>query len=393
MDSITVISLASNVIFFIDFGTTLIRGAKKVQDAGALEENDTLDSVACQMQTFVAKLLAPDQANLTGTDLGLAELAAKCRDVASDLSGLLEKIRAKDPASKRQAVWSVIKNLKYDEEKKSLEARLGSCRSQLEIQLNYLARRTGQDFKNILQASESSSRRLEEVWGSVTHLRNVIDAAGFDDVARGQMQQLYRIPEDVADVVAQERILNGVKFDGINALNERHDAICEAHSKTFEWLVSEAEENNKPVEIFQRQFLSALSHLGSNPLLTDDGGELITDEDDILAEFGDWRKYHDVRMESRPNGLVGDSDLSNDLKERRSARNLFQEWLSSGEGIFHFSGKLGAGKSTLMKLMCSHEHVQSLLEAWARTYNRKLVFAKHFFFNVGTGHQKSLPGM
>ncbi|EFQ32691.1 uncharacterized protein GLRG_07835, partial [Colletotrichum graminicola M1.001] len=46
-----------------------------------------------------------------------------------------------------------------------------------------------------------------------------------------------------------------------------------------------------------------------------------------------------------------------------------------------------------MKQMCSHEHVQSLLEAWARTCNRQLVFAKHFFFNIGTGHQKSLPGM
>ncbi|KAK1991908.1 hypothetical protein LX36DRAFT_662890 [Colletotrichum falcatum] len=139
MDPITAISLASNVISFIDFGTAVIRGAKKVQDAGALEDNDTLDSVARQMQAFTVKLLGPDQTNLAGADLGLAELAAKCRDVAGDLLGLLDKIRAKDPASKRQAVWSVIKNLKYDEEKRSLEARLGSCRSQLEIQLNYLA--------------------------------------------------------------------------------------------------------------------------------------------------------------------------------------------------------------------------------------------------------------
>ncbi|EFQ32690.1 uncharacterized protein GLRG_07834 [Colletotrichum graminicola M1.001] len=110
MDPITAISLVSNVISFIDFGTTVIRGAKRVQDAGALEDNDTLDSVARQMQTFTVKLLAPAQTNLTGTDLGLAELAAKCRDVAGDLLEL------------QQAIWSVIKNMKYDEEKKSLKA-------------------------------------------------------------------------------------------------------------------------------------------------------------------------------------------------------------------------------------------------------------------------------
>ncbi|KAK1973371.1 hypothetical protein LZ30DRAFT_755220 [Colletotrichum cereale] len=46
-----------------------------------------------------------------------------------------------------------------------------------------------------------------------------------------------------------------------------------------------------------------------------------------------------------------------------------------------------------MKLMCSHEHVKHLLKAWSRTRNRKLVSAKHFFYKIGTGHQKSLTGM
>ncbi|KAK1976115.1 hypothetical protein LZ30DRAFT_322205 [Colletotrichum cereale] len=68
MDPITAISLASNVISFIDFGTKVLSGARKVQEAGALEDNETLESVVRQMQTFIAKLLAPDQTNLTGTD-------------------------------------------------------------------------------------------------------------------------------------------------------------------------------------------------------------------------------------------------------------------------------------------------------------------------------------
>ncbi|KAK2059385.1 hypothetical protein LY76DRAFT_475004, partial [Colletotrichum caudatum] len=80
MDPVTAISLASNVISFIDFGTTAIRGGRrKSRMQGLWRTNSTLDGVARQMQTFVAELLAPDQAHLTGTDLGLAELAAKCR--------------------------------------------------------------------------------------------------------------------------------------------------------------------------------------------------------------------------------------------------------------------------------------------------------------------------
>ncbi|KAK2022097.1 hypothetical protein LX32DRAFT_668228 [Colletotrichum zoysiae] len=78
---------------------------------------------------------------------------------------------------------------------------------------------------------------------------------------------------------------------------------------------------------------------------------------------------------------------------RRLARALFVKWLSSGEGVFHIAAKLGAGKSTMMKFMCSNEHVRALLETWARSCNRKLVFAKHFFYQTGASHQKSLAGM
>jgi hypothetical protein len=43
----------------------------------------------------------------------------------------------------------------------------------------------------------------------------------------------------------------------------------------------------------------------------------------------------------------------------------FTEWLSSGSGIFHIAGKLGSGKSTLMKLVCSHPRTIDRLQEWA----------------------------
>ena len=42
----------------------------------------------------------------------------------------------------------------------------------------------------------------------------------------------------------------------------------------------------------------------------------------------------------------------------RSARELFLDWLSSGNGVFHISGKLGSGKSTLMKFLCDHSRTE-----------------------------------
>jgi len=43
----------------------------------------------------------------------------------------------------------------------------------------------------------------------------------------------------------------------------------------------------------------------------------------------------------------------------------FTHWLSSGRGIFHISGKMGSGKSTLMKFLSGHERTQAELRTWA----------------------------
>jgi deoxyadenosine/deoxycytidine kinase len=51
--------------------------------------------------------------------------------------------------------------------------------------------------------------------------------------------------------------------------------------------------------------------------------------------------------------------------ERHAARELFTSWLASGSGIFHICGKLGAGKSTLMKFFCEHNRIMELLKEWA----------------------------
>jgi hypothetical protein len=60
------------------------------------------------------------------------------------------------------------------------------------------------------------------------------------------------------------------------------------------------------------------------------------------------------------------SDQMNEVNpERQVAKKLFTGWLTSGSGIFHICGKLGAGKSTLMKYLCEHDRTMELLRKWA----------------------------
>jgi hypothetical protein len=83
----------------------------------------------------------------------------------------------------------------------------------------------------------------------------------------------------------------------------------------------------------------------------------------------------------------------NDVQEKSNPHLTctFRNWLASSGGIFHISGKPGAGKSTLMKFLCNHEETMKQIEQWAG--QKKLVFGKFFFWNRGTALQKNLNGL
>lgn len=72
-------------------------------------------------------------------------------------------------------------------------------------------------------------------------------------------------------------------------------------------------------------------------------------------------------------------------------RMLFREWLKVGDGVFHVSGKPGAGKSTLMRFISKHTETKKLLASWAA--DRKPVFGKFFFWKPGSYMENSIPAM
>ncbi|EIT75163.1 hypothetical protein AO1008_07790 [Aspergillus oryzae 100-8] len=77
--------------------------------------------------------------------------------------------------------------------------------------------------------------------------------------------------------------------------------------------------------------------------------------------------------------------------KRDVTARLFKDWLYRGQGIFHITGKLGSGKSTLMKFLYNHPQTRQELEHWAG--DRKLVFANFFFWKPGHELQNSIKGL
>lgn len=70
----------------------------------------------------------------------------------------------------------------------------------------------------------------------------------------------------------------------------------------------------------------------------------------------------------------------------------FVDWLDSNDNLFWISGKIGSGKSTLMKYVCTHELVKRNLDKWSN--GCKLVITSFFFWNASkTELPKSKEGL
>ncbi|KAJ4349347.1 uncharacterized protein N0V89_007961 [Didymosphaeria variabile] len=101
---------------------------------------------------------------------------------------------------------------------------------------------------------------------------------------------------------------------------------------------------------------------------------------------------------------------NNAESERLSdSRKLLRTWLAEEQGGFHIAGKLGSGKSTLMKFLFSHPKTVSDLQEWSGTREfkssfrsmvslhylgtRRLAFVNFFFWRPGSTWQNSVRGL
>jgi hypothetical protein len=80
-------------------------------------------------------------------------------------------------------------------------------------------------------------------------------------------------------------------------------------------------------------------------------------------------------------------------EDSRPSETRFRDWLRSSDAendIFWVSGKLGAGKSPLMKFMARHASLKEHIENWVGS--RRFMMIEHFFWRPGSHLQRSLVG-
>ena len=140
LDPFSALSLAGNIIQFIDFASKIVSKSSQIRSNGAAGESLELEETTSSMLELVSRLknqaaIPPDSGCMTEDDQMLEKLNNNCVVVGQVL---LERLQAlKLPVDAKHRKWkSLRQGLKTVWDKKNLEAvaaKLAELRSQLEM--------------------------------------------------------------------------------------------------------------------------------------------------------------------------------------------------------------------------------------------------------------------
>ena len=143
MDPFTAIGLAGNIITFLDYGYKLVRKAKEIHASasGASADNENITLLTKSFQDVASSLQSTRPASsMTNDEIALNTLALECHSLTTELLELLERLKSKNPKSKRDSIRAVFRGVRKKEQKTELEQKLDRCKQQLNLQVTSLTR-------------------------------------------------------------------------------------------------------------------------------------------------------------------------------------------------------------------------------------------------------------
>jgi hypothetical protein len=195
--------------------------------------------------------------------------------------------------------------------------------------------------KRLESINMSTDQQLDKLRLMYKHIKDLAKGskvASLSMEAQNQIKSLFELSQSQYETLAQTHILKGLAASNTKL---RFEDVMIAHHDTFQWLFVQEDTCNLPDETREdgQDELGGTVH--EKAIASDAGRWSVWQlEDGYEEENQDWW----YKREGQP-GFAAAPEYQHILEAGRR----FIEWLSSGDGIFHISGKLGSGKSTLMR--------------------------------------------
>ncbi|KUL88478.1 hypothetical protein ZTR_05452 [Talaromyces verruculosus] len=387
MDPVSAVTFAATILTFVDFSWNLVKGSYQVYQSATTTTTDDarLSTILADLENVTDNL----QYNITGSSPhleDLRQLAAGCAEVSRELSSILEKLKRKEGNKVWRSLEATWRHMRKEKEVAAIEGRLNTYRLQLLLRLNLIFRG--------LSLSEKSLDNLTNLASSVTDLekklikelselvRNNNENESSLAEIRGSLSAILSQMKAIPKLnTAEECILRRLYFP---SMHSRLDTVSEAEIGTFAWLLEDEEDEVHSVKLSPAETIADTS----DSSIVNQGE---TNEQDTDSKRD--KEFSERAIAAGVNhSITNKSSIkrSDEQRMKQQVRQPFLAWLSSGDGIYHISGKAGSGKSTLVKFLCQNPRLNRELERWA---GNNLVFANFFFWASGNKLQRSLEGL
>ncbi|POS72344.1 hypothetical protein DHEL01_v209263 [Diaporthe helianthi] len=249
MDPISAIGLVSSVITFIDFGYELISAAREVRASasGTTSANDHIEFLNTRMEAVASDLKVANSSPVASADRRLTDLADKCLQLSNDLKKLLDKLRAKNPKSKRQVLSSIVKNVRKKDEKKELEARLDQCRQLLHLQLSQSTRLESLSrLEEIAQTGKCHDKELRSLNHQLAILKDAVAGLNPQSKLQDEARTVLELSDLAVSKVLQNSILEALSKETMRYLKTwsgNHELIF---ASFFFWKHGSEEQRSLP---------------------------------------------------------------------------------------------------------------------------------------------------
>ncbi|MCJ1334366.1 hypothetical protein MMC10_011075, partial [Thelotrema lepadinum] len=348
MDPLSSLSLAGNVLQFIQFTFALLNSTKKLYNSpsGTSGDSQHLEDVHKRLLEFSVQLQGP-AVPTTGSANGLLNAsdlrrtAETCKQDCQKLLDTVDKLRVKSGTKRKwwQSFAKAMHEVWVSDDLESLKKRIDDSRTSMILRFCAISSENVDRSSKELRELKTEARNMHDarvkqcssIIDSLKELRGEIDLIKLkvinedhggirrslrDEEIQVLTKKVREMSMSEKTFVEEDAILSALDFEQRPI---RHEAIPEAHQRTFRWIFGSESAANSPVD----------------------------------GRFG--------------------------------------EWLEDGNGFFWISGKPGSGKSTLMKFVADAPETQSFLLKWAQT--KRIVLVSHYFWSAGSPMQRSQEGL
>ncbi|KAK1489551.1 hypothetical protein CABS01_12702 [Colletotrichum abscissum] len=386
MTPLEIIGLVSAIITFIDFAAENVTVAREIGRTGSatFKDNADLERRVKLVEEHVAGLIpkgigAPRDTN----EAQLLDLVEEYKNHTVQLMTLLAGLKS---TKKRHILSKMVKDFRKKNEKETLQKELDDCRSRIHLQLTQITRAgLSRRLDEISAQGHINATEMQHLGKNIEGLQSNIELWKHVPGLVESVHDILSRSKEAVESNAQRLILEKLY---VGDMTRRFDEIERAHEKTFSWLLDSCTPSKSDFDSSdgsESSYSDGLGHVSRGDNESPNEGGQNSDQSEVPGSgaTSDASSYEKSNYQSHVS-------LKRTAQELRAQESL-TDWLGRGGGIFHISGKPGAGKSTLMKYLCQSTATESYLKDWAG--EKTLVLANFFFWKLGSTAQKSLDGL